>query len=74
MVSCKSNIESTSFVYDKKWLEHPERFSIESALKLTEGSFHTGQGLSLFSGFGDFAPDRWRHVLMRRFEAANAKR
>ena len=49
----KGHKESTSFEYDKKWLDHPERFALEPALKLTEGSFHTGQGLSLFGGFGD---------------------
>ena len=64
---------SASFEYDKKWLDHPERFALEPALKLTEGSFHTGQDLSLFGGFGDSAPDRWGRVLMRRYEAAIAK-
>jgi len=66
----KGHKESTFFEYDKKWLDHPERFALEPALKLTEGSFHTGQALSLF---GDSAPDRWGRVLMRRFEAAKAK-
>ncbi len=69
----KDHKESASFEYDKKWLEHPERFALEPALKLTEGSFHTGVGRSLFGGFGDSAPDRWGRVLMRRFEAAQAK-
>lgn len=69
----KGHKESASFEYDKKWLNHPERFALEPALKLTEGGFYTGQGLSLFGGFGDSAPDRWGRVLMRRFEAAKAK-
>ncbi len=69
----KGHKESASFEYDKQWLDHPERFALEPALKLTEGSFHTGLGLSLFGGFGDSAPDRWGRVLMRRFEAAKAK-
>jgi len=69
----KGHKESASFEYDKKWLDHPERFALEPALKLTEGSFHTGQTLSLFGGFGDSAPDRWGRVLMRRYEAAIAK-
>jgi serine/threonine-protein kinase HipA len=69
----KGHKESASFEYDKKWLDHPERFALEPALKLTEGGFHTGQNLSLFGGFGDSAPDRWGCVLMRRFEAAKAK-
>ncbi|MEO0347795.1 MAG: type II toxin-antitoxin system HipA family toxin [Pseudomonadota bacterium] len=69
----KGHKESATFEYDKKWLNHPEKFALEPALKLTEGSFHTGQGLSLFGGFGDSAPDRWGRVLMRRFEVARAK-
>ena len=69
----KGHKESASFEYDKKWLYHPERFALDPALKLTEGSFHTAQGLSLFGGFGDSAPDRFGRVLMRRFEAAKAK-
>lgn len=69
----KGHKESASFEYDKKWLDHPERFALEPALKLTEGGFHTGQNLSLFGGFGDSAPDRWGRVLMRRFEAVKAK-
>ncbi|MCD8525043.1 MAG: hypothetical protein LRY67_04755 [Gammaproteobacteria bacterium] len=52
----KAHQESSSFEYDKKWLDHPERFALDPALKLTEGGFHTGQNLSLFGGFGDSAP------------------
>jgi serine/threonine-protein kinase HipA len=69
----KGRKESASFEYDKKWLDHPERFALEPALILTEGSFHTGLAHNLFGAFGDSAPDRWGRVLMRRFEAAKAK-
>jgi serine/threonine-protein kinase HipA len=65
--------ESASFEYDKKWLEHPEKFALEPALKLTEGSFHTGTEMSVFGAMGDSAPDRWGRLLMRRAEIANAK-
>ena len=65
--------ESTTFEYDKKWLEHPERFSLEPALNLTEGAFHTKQGINIFGAIGDSAPDRWGRVLMRRAEAIRAK-
>lgn len=65
--------ESASFEYDKEWLDHPEKFALEPALKLTEGTFHTGQGMSLFGAIGDSAPDRWGRVLMRRGEASKAK-
>jgi serine/threonine-protein kinase HipA len=64
---------SASFEYDKEWLDHPEKFALEPALKLTEGAFHTGQGISLFGAIGDSAPDRWGRVLMRRSEASKAK-
>ena len=64
--------ESASFEYDKAWLDHPEKFALEPALKLTEGAFHTGQGISLFGAIGDSAPDRWGRVLMRRSEASKA--
>lgn len=33
--------ESATFEYDKDWLTHPERFSLEPALKLGPGPFHT---------------------------------
>jgi serine/threonine-protein kinase HipA len=64
--------ESASFEYDKEWLDHPEKFALEPALKLTEGAFHTGQGIRLFGAIGDSAPDRWGRVLMRRSEASKA--
>lgn len=35
----RGNKESASFEYDRQWLTHPEKFALESALKLTEGSF-----------------------------------
>ena len=65
--------ESASFEYDKTWLDHPEKFALEPALKHTEGVFHTGEGISLFGAIGDSAPDRWGRVLMRRGEASKAK-
>lgn len=65
--------ESASFEYDKPWLAHPEKFALEPALKLTEGTFHTGHAMNLFGAMGDSAPDRWGRVLMRRAEASNAK-
>jgi hypothetical protein len=33
--------ESATFEYDKNWFAHPERFSLEPALKLGPGPFHT---------------------------------
>lgn len=68
----RSHKESASFEYDREWLDHPEKFALEPALKLTEGAFHTGQGIGLFGAIGDSAPDRWGRVLMRRSEASKA--
>ena len=66
--------ESATFEYDKSWREHPERFSLEPALKLGPGPFHTPPGKPLFGAIGDSAPDRWGRVLMRRAERRRAER
>src|SRR5213594_3983564 len=58
--------ESATFEYDKRWLANPERFSLEPALKLGPGPFHTPSEKPLFGAIGDSAPDRWGRVLMRR--------
>ncbi len=65
--------ESATFEYDKGWLAHPERFSLEPALKLGPGPFHTSSGKPLFGAIGDSAPDRWGRVLMRRAERRRAQ-
>src|SRR5713226_1961478 len=64
--------ESATFEYEKSWLTHPERFSLEPALKLGPGPFHTASGKPLFGAIGDSAPDRWGRVLMRRAERRRA--
>jgi len=64
--------ESATFEYDKSWLDHPERFSLEPALKLGPGPFHTPSDKPLFGAIGDSAPDRWGRVLMRRAERRRA--
>jgi serine/threonine-protein kinase HipA len=66
--------ESTTFEYDKNWLAHSERFSLEPALKLGPGPFHTPSDKPLFGAIGDSAPDRWGRVLMRRAERRRAER
>ncbi len=66
--------ESASFEYDPSWLEHPQRFSLEPALKLGPGPFHTSADRALFGAIGDSAPDRWGRALMRRAERRRAKR
>ena len=65
--------ETASFEYDKQWLQFDGRFSLEPALSLGEGSFHTGAGKALFGAIGDSAPDRWGRMLMVRAERRTAK-
>ncbi len=62
----KGDKESASFEYDKLWLNSPERFSLDPALILGKGSFHTTPGKALFGAIGDSAPDRWGRALMQR--------
>ena len=66
--------ERATFEYDKSWIAHPERFSLEPALKLGPGPFHTPSDKPLFGAIGDSAPDRWGRVLMRRAERRRAER
>ena len=66
--------ESASFEYDEGWLRAANRFSLEPALSLGPGSFHTGQGKALLGAIGDSAPDRWGRMLMGRAERRAAKR
>jgi serine/threonine-protein kinase HipA len=66
--------ESATFEYDREWLSHAERFSLEPALSLGPGPFHTPSDQPLFGAIGDSAPDRWGRVLMRRAERRRAER
>ena len=66
--------EGATFEYDRSWLAHPQRFSLEPALKLGPGPFHTASDQPLFGAIGDSAPDRWGRVLMRRAERRRAER
>ena len=66
--------ESATFEYDPSWLENPTRFSLEPALQLGPGPFHTPGDLPMFGAIGDSAPDRWGRVLMRRMERRRAER
>ena len=66
--------ESATFEYDATWLENPARFSLEPALQLGPGPFHTPGDLPMFGAIGDSAPDRWGRGLMRRMERRRAER
>src|SRR5690606_3586172 len=66
--------DSASFEYDPRFLESPVRFSLEPALLLGPGPFHTPANKPLFGAIGDSAPDRWGRVLMRRAERRRAEK
>lgn len=68
----RSGKESMSFEYDRAWLNHPKKFSLDPALQLVEGSFHALPDKPLFGAIDDSAPDRWGRLLMRRSERKNA--
>lgn len=65
--------ESATFKYDPSWLEYADRFSLEPALTLDPGPFHTPSDKPLFGAIGDSAPDRWGRALMRRAERRRAE-
>lgn len=65
--------ESATFEYDPSWLEYADRFSLEPALTLDPGPFHTPSDKPLFGAIGDSAPDRWGRALMRRAERRRAE-
>ncbi len=70
----RKNKESATFEYEERWLQHPARFSLEPALMLGPGPFHTPADTPMFGAIGDSAPDRWGRALMRRMERRRAER
>lgn len=70
----RKNQESATFEYNPAWLEHAGRFSLEPALDLGSGAFHTPADTPMFGAIGDSAPDRWGRALMRRMERRRAER
>lgn len=66
--------ETASFEYAPEWLENPARFSLEPAMQLGPGPFHTQGDLPMFGAIGDSAPDRWGRALMRRAERRRGER
>jgi len=72
-VRVRKDRESSTFEYDKNWLDHPDRFSLEPTLSLGPGPFHARADKPLFGAMGDSAPDRWGRVLMRRAERRRAE-
>jgi serine/threonine-protein kinase HipA len=70
----RKNKEGATFEYNDAWLKHPNRFSLEPALKLGPGPFHTTADAAMFGAIGDSAPDRWGRVLMKRMTSRRAER
>ena len=70
----RKNKESATFEYDPGWLQHAARFSLEPALTLGPGPFHTPADAPMFGAIGDSAPDRWGRALMRRMERRRGER
>ncbi len=66
--------ETIVFEYDGAWLKDPNRFSLEPALALGQGTFAPPAGLATFGSIGDSAPDTWGRGLMRRTERRLAER
>ena len=64
--------ETILFEYDDAWLTDPDRFSLESALLLTRGTFAPPAGFTIFGSIGDSAPDTWGRRLMQRAERRKA--
>jgi serine/threonine-protein kinase HipA len=66
--------EGATFEYDDTWLKNAARFSLEPALAIGPGQFHTNADRSMFGAIGDSAPDTWGRVLMKRMASQTAKR
>jgi serine/threonine-protein kinase HipA len=66
--------ESATFEYDESWIKNPYRFSLEPALTIGPGPFHTAEGRTLFGAIGDSCPDRWGRALIGRAERLQAKK
>lgn len=68
----RRNQESASFEYADDWLASKDAYSVEPALPLRSGQFHTTSGQTMFGAFADSAPDRWGRALIQRREANRA--
>lgn len=67
--------EVFSFRYREDWLNHASAQVIDPELQLYRGRQYSGDaGKPNFGIFTDSAPDRWGRLLMRRREAALARR
>jgi serine/threonine-protein kinase HipA len=60
-----------SFAFDPDWLLGKRRLVLDPSLLLQEGDQYSNE---LFGIFADTAPDRWGRTLLKRREAATARR
>jgi serine/threonine-protein kinase HipA len=69
----RRGVESTSFVYDDRFLANPHAYALDPALPLVTGTLQTPAGHALFGAFADSLPDRWGRMLIHSAERARAK-
>lgn len=63
-----------SFSYDEDWLNRKDSFYLDPNLQLFSGPQYPEAGKPNFGIFLDSSPDRWGKLLMRRREAAIARK
>ncbi|MCU0430179.1 MAG: HipA domain-containing protein [Cytophagaceae bacterium] len=66
--------EIFSFEYDKDWLTNKQAQVLDPDLQLFSGQQYLSDDKSNFGIFLDSSPDRWGRLLMRRKEAALARK
>lgn len=66
--------EVFSFEYDKNWLKYGPSQLLDPNLQLYSGLHYLNEDQKNFGLFLDSSPDRWGRVLMRRREAAMARK
>jgi len=66
--------EIFSFEYNKEWLTYDQAQLLDPELQLYAGLQHLGTNQKNFGLFLDSSPDRWGRLLMRRKEAAMARK
>ena len=66
--------EIFSFEYSKDWLNSDNAQYLDPNLRLYSGPQYLQEGKTNFGVFLDSSPDRWGRILMRRHEAAIARK
>lgn len=64
----RRRVESATFSYDDRYLQHPAAYELDPALPLVGGQQQTAAGRMMFGAFADSAPDRWGRRLIARAE------